>query len=48
TMADMNIPTIDAPAEQVPAIAPPTRTDDQILSLSKWVPIGKSNYVLDV
>ncbi|GJW06004.1 retrovirus-related pol polyprotein from transposon TNT 1-94, partial [Tanacetum coccineum] len=32
TMADMNIPANDAPAEQAPAIAPPTRTDDQILS----------------
>ncbi|GKC74593.1 retrovirus-related pol polyprotein from transposon TNT 1-94 [Tanacetum coccineum] len=32
----------------IPAIAPPTRTDDQILPSSKWVPIGKSNYVLDV
>nr|GEX83248.1 ribonuclease H-like domain-containing protein [Tanacetum cinerariifolium] len=30
TMADMNIPTTDAPAEQAHAIAPPTRTDDQI------------------
>ncbi|GJX11971.1 retrovirus-related pol polyprotein from transposon TNT 1-94 [Tanacetum coccineum] len=29
TMADMNIPANDAPAEQAPAIAPPTRTDDQ-------------------
>ncbi|GKF10089.1 hypothetical protein Tco_0048015 [Tanacetum coccineum] len=47
-MADMNIPVNDAPTEQAPAVAPPTRTDDQILSLSKWVPIGKSNYVLDV
>ncbi|GJT21182.1 retrovirus-related pol polyprotein from transposon TNT 1-94 [Tanacetum coccineum] len=47
-MADMNIPANDAPAEQAPAIAPPTRTDDQILPLSKWVPIGKSNCVLDV
>ncbi|GKD54931.1 hypothetical protein Tco_1288318, partial [Tanacetum coccineum] len=46
TMADMNIPANDAPAEQAeqaPAIAPPTRTDDQILPSSKWVPIGKSN-----
>ncbi|GJR55229.1 hypothetical protein Tco_1405750 [Tanacetum coccineum] len=42
-MADMNIPANDAPA-----VAPPTRTDDQILPLSKWVPIGKSNCVLDV
>nr|GEY06632.1 retrovirus-related Pol polyprotein from transposon TNT 1-94 [Tanacetum cinerariifolium] len=47
TMADMNIPTIDAPAEQAHSIAPPTRTDDQIFSSSNWVPIGKSNYVLD-
>ncbi|GJS19168.1 retrovirus-related pol polyprotein from transposon TNT 1-94 [Tanacetum coccineum] len=42
-MADLNIPV-----EQAPAVAPPTRTDDQILPLSKWVPIGKSNSVLDV
>ncbi|GJY03717.1 hypothetical protein Tco_0369657 [Tanacetum coccineum] len=48
TMADMNIPANDAPAEQAPAVAPPTRTDDQILPLSKWVPIDKSNCVLDV
>ncbi|GKD16896.1 hypothetical protein Tco_1206054, partial [Tanacetum coccineum] len=48
TMADMNIHANDAPAEQAPAIAPPTRTDDQILLSSKWVPIGKSNCVLDV
>ncbi|GJT26672.1 hypothetical protein Tco_0906947 [Tanacetum coccineum] len=44
----LNISANDAPAEQAPAIAPPTRTDDQILPLSKWVPIGKSNCVLDV
>ncbi|GJX06616.1 retrovirus-related pol polyprotein from transposon TNT 1-94 [Tanacetum coccineum] len=37
-MANLNIPV-----EQAPAVAPPTRTDDQILPLSKWVPIGKSN-----
>ncbi|GJV06036.1 retrovirus-related pol polyprotein from transposon TNT 1-94 [Tanacetum coccineum] len=48
TMVDMNIPANDAPAEQAPAIAPPTRTNDQILPLSKCVPIGKSNCVLDV
>ncbi|GJS39091.1 retrovirus-related pol polyprotein from transposon TNT 1-94 [Tanacetum coccineum] len=48
TMADMNIPANDAPAVQAPAVAPPTRTDDQILPLSKWVPIGKRNCVLDV
>nr|GEU91077.1 hypothetical protein [Tanacetum cinerariifolium] len=43
TMANMNVLTNDAPA-----IAPPTKTDDQIFSLSKWVPIGKINCVLDV
>ncbi|GKF09695.1 hypothetical protein Tco_0043919, partial [Tanacetum coccineum] len=48
TMADINIPANDALAIQAPAIAPPTRMDDQILPLSKWVPIGKSNCVLDV
>ncbi|GKE34137.1 hypothetical protein Tco_1453459, partial [Tanacetum coccineum] len=47
-MANMNIPANDAPIEQAPAVAPLTRTDDHILSLSKWVPIGKSNCVLDV
>ncbi|GJX75425.1 retrovirus-related pol polyprotein from transposon TNT 1-94 [Tanacetum coccineum] len=30
------------------AVAPPTITDDQILQLSKWVTIDKSNCVLDV
>ncbi|GKA71822.1 retrovirus-related pol polyprotein from transposon TNT 1-94 [Tanacetum coccineum] len=48
TMAEMNIPANNAPAEQALAIAPPTRTDDQIFPLSKWVPIGKSNCILDV
>ncbi|GJY41142.1 retrovirus-related pol polyprotein from transposon TNT 1-94, partial [Tanacetum coccineum] len=48
TIADMNIPANDAPAEQALAIAPPTRTDDQNFPLSKWVPIGKSNCILDV
>nr|GEV34782.1 retrovirus-related Pol polyprotein from transposon TNT 1-94 [Tanacetum cinerariifolium] len=47
TMADMSNPASDVPAKQVPAIAPPTRMDDQILPLRKWVPIGKSNYLLD-
>nr|GEU76771.1 retrovirus-related Pol polyprotein from transposon TNT 1-94 [Tanacetum cinerariifolium] len=31
TMTDMNIPMNDAPTEQAPVVAPPTRTDDQIL-----------------
>ncbi|GJS20974.1 hypothetical protein Tco_0449606 [Tanacetum coccineum] len=47
-MADMNIPANDVPTKQAPAIAPPTRTNDQILPLRKWVPVGKSHYVLDV
>ncbi|GKC64457.1 hypothetical protein Tco_1097055 [Tanacetum coccineum] len=34
-MADVNV---NAPAEQAPTMAPPTRTDDQILPRSSWVP----------
>ncbi|GKF80625.1 hypothetical protein Tco_0239227, partial [Tanacetum coccineum] len=34
-MANVNIPANDAPVEQAPAVAPPTRMDDQILSFSK-------------
>ncbi|GJQ91044.1 copia protein [Tanacetum coccineum] len=45
TMADV---TVNALAEQAPAMAPPTRIDDQILPRIRWVPIGKSNYYLDV
>nr|GEW95446.1 hypothetical protein [Tanacetum cinerariifolium] len=48
TMADMNMPANDVPAEQAPAIAPPTRTNAQILPSHKWVSVSKSNYVLDV
>nr|GEZ19270.1 hypothetical protein [Tanacetum cinerariifolium] len=48
TMVDMNIHANDAPAQQAHAVAPPTRTDDQILPSSIWMPIGKSNCVLDV
>nr|GEX55372.1 hypothetical protein [Tanacetum cinerariifolium] len=47
TMADMNIPANDVPTKPAPAIAPPTRTDNQILPLCIWVPVGKINYVLD-
>ncbi|GJY40120.1 retrovirus-related pol polyprotein from transposon TNT 1-94 [Tanacetum coccineum] len=47
-MANVNIPANDALVEQAPVVAPPTRMDDQILPLSKWMPIGKSNCVLDV
>ncbi|GKE56482.1 hypothetical protein Tco_1495667 [Tanacetum coccineum] len=36
-MADKNVP---APT--------PTRSDDQILPFAAWVPIGKSNHVLDL
>ncbi|GJQ95814.1 hypothetical protein Tco_0006953 [Tanacetum coccineum] len=44
-MADVNV---NAPAERAPAMAPPTRTDDQILPHIRWVPIGKRNCYLDV
>nr|GEZ75735.1 hypothetical protein [Tanacetum cinerariifolium] len=46
-MANMNMSANDVPAEQAHAIAPPTRTDDKILPICKWVPVSKSNYVLD-
>nr|GEY06785.1 hypothetical protein [Tanacetum cinerariifolium] len=45
TMANVNV---NAPAGQAPTMAPPTRTDDQILPHIRWVPIGKSNCYLDV
>nr|GEX67393.1 integrase, catalytic region, zinc finger, CCHC-type, peptidase aspartic, catalytic [Tanacetum cinerariifolium] len=45
TMADVNV---NAPADQVPTMAPPTHTDDQILPHIRWVPIGKGNCYLDV
>ncbi|GKE00527.1 hypothetical protein Tco_1388510, partial [Tanacetum coccineum] len=45
TMADVNV---NAPAEQAPAMTPPTRTDDQILPRNSWVPVGKSNCYLDI
>ncbi|GKB48338.1 hypothetical protein Tco_0899091 [Tanacetum coccineum] len=41
-MADLNILADIAPAEQAPAVAPPTKMDDQILPSSKWVPIDKN------
>ncbi|GJW25992.1 hypothetical protein Tco_0039803, partial [Tanacetum coccineum] len=41
-LADMNIPTNDAPVEQAPNVTPPIRIDDQILPVNKWVPIGKN------
>nr|GEU56541.1 retrovirus-related Pol polyprotein from transposon TNT 1-94 [Tanacetum cinerariifolium] len=45
TMADVNA---NAPAGQAPTMEPPVRTDDQILPRIRWVPIGKSNYYLDL
>ncbi|GJS06190.1 hypothetical protein Tco_0362986 [Tanacetum coccineum] len=45
TMANVNF---NAPTEQSPAMAPPTRTNEQILPRSRWVPVGKRNYYLDV
>nr|GEV09265.1 hypothetical protein [Tanacetum cinerariifolium] len=44
-MADVNG---NAPADQAPTMAPPIRTDDQILPHISWVPIGKSNCYFDV
>nr|GEW04792.1 hypothetical protein [Tanacetum cinerariifolium] len=44
-MADVNV---NAPIKQASAMAPPTRTDDQILPRIRWVPIGKRNCYLDV
>nr|GEV86897.1 integrase, catalytic region, zinc finger, CCHC-type, peptidase aspartic, catalytic [Tanacetum cinerariifolium] len=42
------LPRLDKMAdENVPAPAP-TRSDDQILPFAAWVPIGKSNFVLDL
>nr|GEY04719.1 hypothetical protein [Tanacetum cinerariifolium] len=45
TMVDVNV---NALADQAPTMPPPTRTDDQILPHIRWVPIGKSNFYLDV
>nr|GEW99677.1 retrovirus-related Pol polyprotein from transposon TNT 1-94 [Tanacetum cinerariifolium] len=42
-MADVN-----AHSGQASAMAPPVRTDDQILLRIRWVPIGKSNCYLDL
>nr|GEY92839.1 hypothetical protein [Tanacetum cinerariifolium] len=42
-MADVN-----APSGQTPTMAPPVRADDQILPHIRWIPIGKSNYYLDL
>ncbi|GJV55290.1 hypothetical protein Tco_1456295 [Tanacetum coccineum] len=44
-MVDVNV---NAPAEQAPAMALPTRTDDQIQPHIRWVAVGKSNCYLDV
>nr|GEW34218.1 E-beta-farnesene synthase [Tanacetum cinerariifolium] len=44
-MADVNV---NAPTDQAPTMAPPTRTDDQILPHIRWVLIEKSNCYLDL
>nr|GEU77243.1 E-beta-farnesene synthase [Tanacetum cinerariifolium] len=44
-MTDANV---NAPADQTPTMAPPTRTNDQILPHIRLVPTGKSNCYLDV
>ncbi|GKE02481.1 hypothetical protein Tco_1390464 [Tanacetum coccineum] len=40
-------PDTMADAEHAPAMAPPVRTDEQILPRIRWVPIGKSNCYLN-
>ncbi|GJW56996.1 hypothetical protein Tco_0103727 [Tanacetum coccineum] len=45
TMTDVDV---NAPTELAPTMAPPTRTDDQILPHIRWVLIGKSICYLDV
>nr|GEU84807.1 retrovirus-related Pol polyprotein from transposon TNT 1-94 [Tanacetum cinerariifolium] len=42
------MPDVNAPSGQAPAMAPPVRTDVQILPHIRWVPIGKSNCYLDL
>nr|GEX25818.1 hypothetical protein [Tanacetum cinerariifolium] len=44
----MEMADVNAPTGQAPAMAPPVRTDDQILPRIRWVPNGKSNYYLDL
>nr|GEY68155.1 retrovirus-related Pol polyprotein from transposon TNT 1-94 [Tanacetum cinerariifolium] len=46
TMANVNL-NVNAPAEQDPAMAPPTRTDDQILPRSRWVDTARYIRQLD-
>nr|GEV91326.1 hypothetical protein [Tanacetum cinerariifolium] len=45
TMADVNI---NAPTDQAPTMAPPTRTDDQIPPHIRWVTIGKNEQWFDL
>nr|GEY07361.1 retrovirus-related Pol polyprotein from transposon TNT 1-94 [Tanacetum cinerariifolium] len=45
TMVDASVNPL---ADQAPTMAPPTRTDDQILPHIRWVTIGKSNCYSDV
>ena len=35
------VANVNAPAGQAPALAPPIRTDEQIMPRKRWVPIGK-------
>ncbi|GJS26846.1 hypothetical protein Tco_0487466 [Tanacetum coccineum] len=42
-----NMAATNVPAENAPAPDPPVRSDDQILPYSSWVPIRRSNCVLD-
>ncbi|GJU76634.1 hypothetical protein Tco_1273704 [Tanacetum coccineum] len=42
------LPRLDKMADENVPVPAPTRSDDQILPFAAWVPIGKSNYVLDL
>nr|GFB39445.1 hypothetical protein [Tanacetum cinerariifolium] len=42
------MPDVNAPSGQAPEMAPPVRTDDQILPRIRWVPNRKSNCYLDL
>ncbi|GKD86366.1 hypothetical protein Tco_1357520, partial [Tanacetum coccineum] len=42
------LPDSDNMANENVSATAPTRSDDQILPFAAWVPIGKSNFVLDL
>nr|GEY54530.1 integrase, catalytic region, zinc finger, CCHC-type, peptidase aspartic, catalytic [Tanacetum cinerariifolium] len=45
----LNVPSLSGfKCSQAPAVAPPVRTDDEILPYNRWVKIGKSNCSLNM